>query len=215
MRIRVPSQRVLAATATLLLCLLVLFSSSGGPPEVSISELSLMDGGGTVVVVGVIVDLWSSDSGSTSILLADLETSSTVKVVCSLPGIGPPLAPMIGDEIRASGELEITGGRPTVWTTFDRLSIVRMSMDVISVKILGEHWDLLTEDRFEVRGVVLPNTGGEYRLKDLDDAASIVLSLESSDASRFEERIVVVDATLRMDDTMRLVLDVHSISSSH
>src|SRR4030042_2593650 len=88
MDVRIPSQRALAALVLASLALLTLFSSSGGMPEVSISDLKQMDGGTFVSVVGVIVDAWSTDSGSESLVLADLESDATVKVVCASGALG-------------------------------------------------------------------------------------------------------------------------------
>jgi len=213
MDVRLPTQRTLAALVLTSLALLTLFSSSGGMPEVSISDLEQMDGGTSVSVVGVIVDAWSTDSGSESLVLADLESDATVKVVCTSDELGRQADCRIGDEARAIGELEVSGGRPTIWTSGDRITVLRASRDVVTLRLLARSWDLLIDDRFETRGVLVPAPSGGYRLMDPNTASSISISVTPDDIARYEERAVVVDATLRLDSsTMDLVLEVHSIS---
>jgi hypothetical protein len=213
MDVRLPGQRTLAALVLASLALLTLFASPGGTPEVSISDLKQMDGGASVQVVGVIVDAWSTDIGSESLVLTDLESDATVKVVCVSSEVGWRADFRIGDEARAIGELEVTGGRPTIWTSADRVTVLRSSRDVVTLRLLAGVWDLLIDDRFEIRGVVVPTSNGGYRLTDADKATSISMSVNQDDIARYENMAVVVDATLRLDSSMMsLVLEVHSIT---
>ena len=215
MEIRFPSQRVLAALVLASLALLALLSSSGDMPEVSISDLKRMDGGTSVSVVGIIVDAWSTDSGSESLVLADIETNATVKVVCVSDELGWQADYRIGDEARAIGDLEVTGGRPTIWTSGNRITVLRASRDVVTIHLLARAWDLLIDDRFETRGVLVPSSDGGCRLMDAGTGTSIAVSLDQDDIARYEVTPVVVDATLRLDSsTMSLVLEVHSISTT-
>ena len=215
MNVRLPSQRVLAILVLLSLALMTLLSSIGNSPEIGISDLSKLDGGETVVIIGVIVDAWSSDSGSTSLILSDLEAQSTAKVVCASSALNSRQDFHVGDEARAVGELEIAGGRPTIWTTEERVTVLRISRNVITVGSLGQAWELLIADRFETRGVLVPASDGIYRLVDVDSGSSIALRVDQTDVTKYVQRAVVVDATLRQDTrTMNLVLEVHSIFTS-
>ncbi len=213
MAVRLLNQRTLALLVLASLALLSGLSSIGRMPAIAISDLSKVDSGAVVVVVGVVVDQWSSDAGSSSYVLADLDRQASVKVIHTPNRPSAQTEVHIGDEVRVTGEIDLLGGRPTLWASGDGLTLVRSSREVLSVASLVDSWPLLLGDRFEMRGIVQSVYGSrDMLLRDLDGGASILLRSDEG-LSRFADRIVVVDTILLLDSSsMRLVLDVESVS---
>ncbi len=175
--------------------------------------LSSLDDGTPVVVGGVVVESWSSDSGSRSIILADIEAGSTVRVTYMLDASSRDLELHIGDEVCASGQLEVSGGSPVIWSQPSQVLVTKESQEVVTVSLISRAWDLFVDDRFHTRGVLTTTSGDTYRLMDAHGGTSIALVLGLADASRYAQKTVVVDATLRLDsETMSFFLEVHSIS---
>ena len=216
MRVRVPSQNLLAAMTIISLGLLTLCAASGGPPEVAISDLHLIDGGAVVSVKGLTVEAWSSDTSYWTLVIAELEGLSTVKVVCAPGRITTELEAHIGDEVRATGELDTSGGQPILWSSCDDVVTTRESRDALTLGLLASAWALLVNDRFEIRGVLVSGSdAGSYWLTDPEDKKSMAVRFLQHDPSRFVDSRVVVEGVLKLESvTMRLVLDVETIVAS-
>jgi len=167
-----------------------------------------------VKVRGTVVDAWSSDAGALSLILADLDSKATAKVICAQGGTVLRAEFHVGDVVLATGQLELTGGRPVIWAGQGKLELVTPSRDSLTLEDLGDSWELLVGDRFEVAGVlVMAHPEERVRLVSPDGQASILILIRQTDYSRFLERLVVVDAVLRLDsNSMELVLDAYSIS---
>lgn len=214
MKAHLPGQRALAALVIASLALLAILGSVSRPPDVAISDLPLIDGGSVISVRGIVVDAWSSDAGSLSVVLADLGDLSTVKVVCVQGPLSAGLQVHIGDEVRVTGELDVAGTRPIIWTTFDDVLLLLPSRDVMTISDLARSWELFLDDRFDIAGIlVLDAQSGELRLADPAGESSIAVEMPQGDCARFSEKRVVVDAELRLrPEKMVLVLEVLSLS---
>lgn len=212
MSLRLPREKVLACLAASCLALLAFIGAASEPPEVRIPDLGTLDDGAVVRVRGVATDVWSSDSGSLSLVLADIMTVSTVKVVCSMGRIASPIEVHIGDELSAMGQLEVAGGRPVIWANEDDVRLISLSREVLDLRSLSLSWELFVGDRFEIEGIVIAGDAG-FRLAGSDGASSICLTTYGVDCSRFLDRRVLVDAVLELKpQTMELALDVYEIS---
>jgi hypothetical protein len=211
-----PEQKVLSFLVMVSLALLTLLGSVTGPPEVAMSDVSKIDGGETIRVRGIVVDAWDSDAGVLSLVLADLDTQSSLKALCTNGIMAAPAAIHIGDEVRVTGEIETTGGRPILWSSRDDVELLRLSREALTLEALAGAWELLVGDRFEVVGILVPaEGGGEFRLMDMGRSLSIAFEPPQADMTRFEERKVIVDVVLRLrPQTMELVLVAYGISLS-
>jgi hypothetical protein len=214
MEVRIPSQKALASLVVVLLSLMTALGTVSGPPLVEISDLPGLDGGAVVRVRGIVVDIWGSDAGSLSLVLADLQIRSTVKVVCSQSSFRASAEVRTGDEIAATGQLEITGGRPLIWSSLDDIDLLVRSREALHVEDLASSWDLFIDDRLEVAGILVESqAGGSLRLVDPDGFVSIALLTRQTDCYRYIDRMVLVDAVLDLQpQTMELVLDAFEIS---
>ncbi|MEW5748147.1 MAG: hypothetical protein AB1793_05085 [Candidatus Thermoplasmatota archaeon] len=203
------SASVLAAG---LLASMVLLSASSVPPSLTVSELWGLGGNARVTVEGILVSLWTYDSGAEAIVLADHSGPLTARVMCS-PGPGPPpsAAAAVGDLVSASGECVFEDGAPTVFCRYGDVRLLKESQDILTVGLLAESWELFEGDRFTVRGVCGVDRAGAPRLSDPDGAHGFALILDDGVAAAEGE--VIVDCTLAVDrSTMAIVLEAHSIT---
>ncbi len=215
MDLKRPRQRVISVLVMVSLAMLTLLGSVSEPPEVGLDDISKVGGGETIRARGVVVDAWTSDAGSLSLVLADLGTDSTLRVVCSSGSVGVPVDIHIGDDVRATGELEVTGGRPTLWSARDDIELIRPSREALTLEAIADSWEMLVGDRFEVVGILVRSTNEAFRLMDLGGSVSIALQPPETEMSRFEGRRVLADAVLRLrPETMELILDARGLQPS-
>jgi hypothetical protein len=204
-----PNQRVLAASIVASLAVLTSLGAGSGPPEVAISDALALEGGEIIRVRGIVVNAWLSDTGTLSLVLADLHQRTSLKVMCSGGISADPADVRIGDELRMAGE------KPALWSSFDDVEILARSRDALSVESLSTSWELLIGDRFEITGILVVTDGGGYRLVNPEGTASIALVLPQPGPSRYECGKVLVDAMLMLDPAgMELVLKVYGMKSS-
>jgi len=216
MHLRRPRETALSALAALSLAMLTLLAGSGSPPDVDIAEVPGIDGGEEIRILGIVVEAWSSDTGYLSVVVANLNGGCTLKVVCSEGVSSTSPGVRIGDEIRVTGEVGVTGGGPVLWSTLDDIEILRSSCEVLDLDMLVRSWRLLVDDRFEIVGILTlgPDAACAW-LTCPDGSVSIALRAPGMDLSRFENRQVRVEAVLRLEpDTMGLALVANAVSAN-
>ncbi len=211
---KVLDDRMASVLAAGLLASLVLLSASSVPPSLTVSELWGLGGDAGVTVEGVLVSLWTYDSGAEVIVLSDPSGPPTARVVCSTgPGPPPSAAASVGDLVSASGECVFEDGVPTVFCRYGDVRLLRDSQDVLTLAMLAESWPLFEGDRFAVRGVCEVDSSGAPRLSDPEGGCSFALVLDDGVAAAEGE--AVVDCTLAVDrSTMSIVLEAHSVTPS-
>ena len=163
-----------------------------------------------MVVLGIVVDLRSYDSGTETLVLLDRAGGAQLKVVC-LPGVAAPLSGrlMIGDLVRVEGDVSRDAFDTVVFTTTGRVTQVLRPELVLSVELLCENWRAFESDRFNISGTLI-STGSDRRLQGLDDAHSIELRCPDTWAATPGARILV-DGTLLVDQTsMVIFLKAHA-----
>ena len=204
--------RTAAVLAAGLLASMVLLSASSVPPSLTVSELWGLGGDARVTVEGILVSLWTYDSGAEAIVLSDPAGPPTARVVCSAgPGPPPSAAAAMGDLVSASGECVFEDGVPTVFCRYGDVRLLKESQDVLTVGLLAGSWQLFEGDRFAVRGVCQADSSGAPRLMDPEGCCSFAMVLDDGVAAAEGE--VLVDCTLTVDrSTMSVVLEAHSIS---
>jgi len=149
-------------------------------------------------------------------VLADLSEGSTVKVLCSQGILRVGADVHVGDEVRTTGQLEITGGRPILWSSSDEVELLGLSRATLKLDDLARAWELLIGDRFEIVGILLSEQrAGPLRLMAPDGTMSIALETTQTDSSRFADRKVLVDGVLQLrPKTMELVFVAYAISAT-
>lgn len=208
---RVLDDRLMSVLAAGLLSSVVLLSSSAAPPSVTVSELWGLGGDATITVTGLLVSLWSYDSGSEVLVMSDEEGPPTVRVVCTPgPGLAPSTALSVGDLLSVSGECVFEDGTPSVFCRYGDVRLTRRSEEVLTVGLLSASWQLFEGDRISMRGVCEAPPAGAPRLADPEGGCSIAMLLGPGVAP--VEGGVLVDCTMVLDPvTMSLVLEVHSL----
>lgn len=155
-----------------------LISCASQPPEVTVSQLWVLGGDSPVTVSGLLVNVWSYDSGTEILVMMDGSGETTVKVVCSPGPWAPPSASLsIGDLVVVSGDCAFEDGVPVVFCHYGGVSLSRRSQDVLTVSTLCGSWRLFEGDRIDLRGVLMPDDSGALRLHDGQDVCSIAVRL--------------------------------------
>ena len=210
-RLGFPSPRMLAAMFASMLSVVVLISSSSKVPMVNIGQLSALDGGSEVRLVGVVVGLSLNEGGSEDVIIADVQLGTTAKVIC-MSGIRPlPSRYLsIGDEVSVRGSTADSSSN-VVFTTSDDIVVTRGSVSTLTVGILASNWLLFEGDPFRIGGVLIERDSGGYALSDPDESHSIRV-VYAGDLTGCVGKSVLVTARLRLDSaTMALVLSASSI----
>lgn len=218
MRISMVDTRVIAALLSALLCAMVLLASASAAPCVRISEVPLLDDGQDAFTSGILVDILVFDSGTESLLLTDEADGAVLKVIC-MPGIRPRPSSYvdIGDEIRVLGEVSNTRVMSIMYSSSDRITLMRTSECVLTVEVLSRNWLLFEGDEFRICGLLAAGTAaGTLRLFDSDTDHSIAVRSPGQDVSRLMSKQVTVHGILRFDsESMILFIDAGSISVAH
>jgi len=203
--------------ALLLACLLASLTMLGlgsSPPEVELSEIPRLEDGMKVYVRGMLVELWKYETGSESLVLADLAGTDTVKVLSS-QGTRPQPSKYVdlGDELLVLGELSKSGAVDTIFAASDCISVTKESEEVLTVDILRDCWSLFRGDHVRIRGLLdYDDLGTSLRLYSLDRNSSLLASINAFDPSRFLGSRVLVSGILSLDArTLVLELVVSSI----
>ena len=218
---RIPPQMDATPPRTRLLCTLLaltlgsalLLASEASPPTLEVRECLAVENGTPVLVVGVVVDVRSYDSGTETLKLLDRAGGPLLSVICLPEGaISLSRKLMIGDLVRVDGEVSRDASETIVFTTKGRVAQVLRPHLVLSVELLCENWRVFEFDRFNISGALL-STDGVYRLQGLGGVHSVELRglVEIPSASWTS---VTVDGTLLVDESsMVMFLKVHSISA--
>jgi hypothetical protein len=180
---------------------MVMLGSRASPPEVAVSQVPDIEDGMRVQVVGLLVDLYVYDSGTESLILADVSHKFTVKVIIS-PATRPQPSRYadVGDELRVLGEVSKSGEAPLVFARSDGVSVLRESEDVLTVDLLRTNWLLFEGDSIRLRGVLdYDALGGSLRLYDLAMNSSLALVPGKIDEMHLLGSRVVVTGILRLD----------------
>lgn len=194
---------------------LVVLATSGSPiPMVPLSKLGVVDDGTTVCIVGLVADLWSWDDGTENILLVEICSVCTVRVVCSravrpLPGSYVHL----GDEIEVVGEVFGTHSSRKIYSDSDRVALLRQCKSVLTVDALSECWTLFEDDEIEVRGILLRGANGiGFALRGLSSEGTVALEASAATDPSLLGREVVAAGYLRFEESsMAVVLHADSI----
>ena len=138
-----------------LLSSLVLLGSSSEPPIVHIYDISSLEGGTIVEFIGLLVELRVYDSGTERLVIADAEDGCTIRVVCS-DGICPQPSSYasIGDELKVIGKISSSDDGALVFTNSDRITMMRGSETVLSVRTVTSNWVLFEGDTIRINGVL-------------------------------------------------------------
>ena len=210
-RFDIPGPRMLAAVFALMLSVVLLVSSSSKIPTVSIDQLSSLDGGSEVRLVGVVVGLSLNEGGSEDVIIADVQQGTTVKIIC-MSGTRPLPSRYIsiGDEVSLTGATADSSPN-VVFTTSDDIVVTRGSESTLTVGILASNWLLFEGDSFTVGGVLIERDRGSFALSDLDGLHTIRVVF-AGELSGYVGKNVLVTAQLRLDSaTMALVLSASSV----
>lgn len=194
-------QRTIALLLACLLGSIVMLGSEADPPVVSISQVPGLEDGMRVEVIGILVDLWTYDSGTESLILAEPNGPSTLKIVSS-PARRPQPSRYadLGDELSVLGELSKSDQLPLMFTTSDEVHVSRESEDVLTVDMLKSSWRLFEGDHIRLRGVLSYDGLGEtLRLFNLERNCSLALAPGQIDAAAMVGSRVIVTGTLQFD----------------
>ncbi len=218
MRIGVIDTRVIAGLLSALLASMILLASASSTPSVRISEITLLDDGQDAFTSGVLVDIKVFDGGSEALLLTDDADGSVLRVISS-PGIKqqPSGYLDIGDEVRVLGEVSNSRVLSIMYSSSDRIDLIRASENVLTVEILSRSWLLFQGDELRISGVLATYATSEtLRLFDPDMDHSISLRNDGQDLSHLAMKIVTVEGFLRFDsNSMDFYIDAVSISIAH
>lgn len=213
-RDRVASPRMVAALLTCSLASITLLAYPAGPPTLSIPQLSAVEDGTEVTVSGILVEHWMYEGGSEGMVLTDPDCRAQVKVVCSGGSSVPPSGYATpGDELEVTGEVSSSRGTPVVYTSSDRVLLLRQSQEVVTVRMLSECWQLFNGDTVEVKGVIIPDhVVGGTRIQDLDGSCSLGLDADSLPLDQFIGCELVVVGTVFFDfDSGTLIVSVEDL----
>ncbi len=194
-------QRTIAVVLVSLLSSLVLLGSDAEPPLVAISEVQRLEDGMSVQLSGLLVDDWTYESGSESMVLADPAGVATVEVI-TVPGARPQPSQYanIGDELLVAGKLSKSGQACTVFAKSDGITVLRTSDEVLTVDVLMRTWRLFEGDCVRIRGV-LGSDGlqGSVRLFSSERNCSIALDPGGLAVDGLIGTDVLVSALVRFD----------------
>lgn len=218
MRIDMIDIRMLSAFLLVLLGAMVLLASASSTPSVRISEVSLLDDGQEAITYGVLVDIRVFDSGTEVLLLSDDRNGAVLEVISS-PGTRPQPSTYlaIGDEIRVLGEVSNSRVLSLMYSSSDRIHLMRASENVLTVEMLSSNWLLFQGDEFHICGLLAADASNEtLRLFDSDMDHSISLRSDGQDVSRLMSKKVMVEGVLMFDsNSMGFYIDAGSISIAH
>lgn len=202
--------RIASVLAAGLLSSVVLLACSTPSPTVSIEELWTLDEDADLTAVGSLVSLRVFESGSEVIVLADVMSGQTARVVCTYgPGSPPSSRVSIGDTVSVHGQCAFEDGAPTVYCRYPDVAVLRQSEEALTVSILSTSWQLFIGDTLCIGGVATVDPALGSRLVDVEGGCSIGLLM--GDLAPVEGHIVVVATLLLDDSTMTLQLAVVSI----
>ena len=209
---RIPRTRHLCTLLLLTLGSALVLASQAAPPMLEVRDCLSIETEAPVVVLGIVVDIRSYDSGSETLVMLDRAGGAQMKVVC-LPGIAAPLSGrlMIGDLVRVEGDVSRDAFDTVVFTTTERVTQLLRPELVLSVELLCENWRAFESDRFNISGTLV-STGSDRRLQGLGDAHSIELRAPDTWTAASGARILV-DGTLLIDQTsMVIFLKAHAVT---
>jgi hypothetical protein len=193
---------------------MMLLSWSARAPCLEVSSLSGMDDGQTVLIRGLLVDLWVNDGGSESLVLADREDATSVWVFVSQALRPQPSSyAHVGDELRVCGNLAISRSGMSLYSDSDSVVLLTRAEQVLTVGMLSSHWELFLGDDISVSGVLLqPVASAGPRLFDNDLEHSISLGLDDGwDAQLLGQSVTVVGMLVIDENSMALVLQARAI----
>ena len=208
-------QRSLALLLACLLASITMLGISSSAPEVEVSQIPGLEDGMRIWTKGLLVDLWRYESGTESLVLAQMDDPATVKVISS-QGTRPQPSEYsnLGDEILVLGELSKAGAASTVFTSSDCISVIKESEDALTIETLRSNWFLFDGDNIRIRCFLDYDDRGEsLRLFSADLNTSMLATINGFDPSEFIQSMVVVGGVLTLDDrTLTLKLTVTSIA---
>jgi len=169
-----------------------------GPPTVSIADIDTVEDGTVVRLTGVLVHAWRYDSGLETMLLADLQDGSTVKLAHQSPGSpGYTSFLSVGDEVSSVGEVRRYGEGTTVWVSDDGIRLTRESEAALTVGAICQNWLLFEGDHLNVSGVLAAgDPPGELVLSDQDGLARIAVFHPPSGLESLVGKPVVLECQL-------------------
>jgi hypothetical protein len=208
------------AAATLLGVLLLgigFVAQDSGPPTVLIAEIELIEDGAVVRLTGVLVHAWMYDSGLETMLLADLEDGSTVKLAhqsSASPSYTSLLS--IGDEVSSVGEVRRIGGSITVWVPDDGIRLTRRSEEALTVGAICRNWLLFEGDLLNVTGKLSEGDApGTLALRDMAGPDSITVFDPPPALESMAGRVVTLECELVLStEELRFGLEVSSFALS-
>jgi hypothetical protein len=186
-----------------------------GPPTVSIADVDMVEDGTVVRLTGVLVHAWRYDSGLETMLLADLQDGSTVKLAhqsSDSPGYTSFLS--IGDEVASVGEVRRIGESTTVWVSDDAIRLIKQSETVLTVGAICRNWLLFEGDHLNVSGLLAAgDLPGEMVLSDLDGPGSIAVFRPPSGLEPLMGRTVILECEMVLStEELRFGLVVRSFA---
>ncbi len=209
---RVLSERAVAVLAAGMLASMVLLSAQSAPPELTVAQLWGVGEDARLSVRGLLVSLRAYESGSEVLVIADGPGTATVKVMCSPgPGSAPSQFVDVGDLLSVSGECVFETGVPTVFCRYCDVSVLEPSEQVLTVRILGEAWNLYEGDVVVLAGVCIPDGDGAPRLHDVESGCSIAMRLAEG-VPVTEGPVLVVCVPVLDPGTMTLLLEVSAMA---
>ncbi len=211
-----PAPHFAAAVCLVMLGLMAGAGITATPQEVRLRELPLAEEGETVVVTGIVVDLWKADSGTETLVLMDLSDNSSARMIWRMAGASPSpsTAVSIGDEIRACGEVSPSQVPPVLFVSGADFCLVRPSKIVLSVGTLADHWSVFEGDTISITGTLRYDSVSGLRLCDPTTQDSVAIRW-TGDPNPLLGRAVHVTAIMRMDTrVLALILNVQEIEPS-
>lgn len=214
MRAHVKEARTIAFAEALLLGTVAVLSASSGPPVVMIQSVPSIEEGTVVRVSGHVVDIWSWDDGTENIVLADLGSGATLRVVCRAGAGQPPSeSPSVGDLVLVTGEVARSGVQTLLIVGGDGPELVSRSADALTLGDLARNWRLFEGDDIGIKGLLVSDIDGNYVLSDLDLTRSLRLSGSTTGLARLAGHAVVVTGVIVVEEsTMSLEFRVDSIA---
>jgi len=216
MDIPIPRLRTLSFLVGVLLAVMLELASLSAPPTLSVSDLSSVEDGSVVFVVGVLVSSWMTDSGAARLTLAALRDSSTLSVICIGGSGGTRLPEMsIGDELKVKGEVSGTGPDRVMFASSGSVYVLRRAEMVLTLPLLGANWELFEGDRFNITGMLTGDLTTGLFLTDPQGTVAVSLSFGCAVPPELIGYEVVLDCRLYMDSSdLRLRLHVMSMTSA-